>query len=130
MEAASRGAAEEGGLTIGILPGTDPQEANSWVRIPLPTGLGEARNALVATAGQGVVAVGGEVGTLSEIALALRRGLPVVSLQSWALDEGRLQEHRRFYRANSAEEAAEALFDALREDSPHGRPDRDRDQWR
>jgi uncharacterized protein (TIGR00725 family) len=104
MEAASRGCIEGGGQTVGLLPGTDPGSANPWVTLPLATGLGEARNALVVRAGEVVVAVGGSWGTLSEIALARKMGrdvallghsrwsLPVTSLGSaaeaaaWALD--------------------------------------------
>jgi uncharacterized protein (TIGR00725 family) len=77
MEAASRGCLEEGGTTVGILPGSDPSVANPWVSIPLATGMGEARNALVVRAGEAVVAVGGGWGTLSEIALAKKMGREV-----------------------------------------------------
>ncbi len=77
MEAAARGAAEEGALTVGILKGTDPEEANPWIRIPLPTGLGETRNALVVRSAEAVLAIGGSWGTLSEIALAKKMGLDV-----------------------------------------------------
>jgi len=85
MEAACRGAVEAGGLTVGILPGDDPREANPYVRLPLPTGMGEARNALVVRAAQAVIAIGGEFGTLSEIALALKWGIPVIGLETWRL---------------------------------------------
>jgi len=80
MEAASRGCLEAGGLTIGFLPGSDPSAANAWVSIPVPTGMGEARNALVVRAGEAVVAVGGGWGTLSEIALAKKMGREVILL--------------------------------------------------
>jgi uncharacterized protein (TIGR00725 family) len=80
MEAVARGAAESGGVALGILPGSDATEASAWIGIPLPTGLGEARNALVARAGEAVVAVGGGWGTLSEIALALKMGRAVTTL--------------------------------------------------
>ncbi len=83
MEAVCRGAAQAGGLTVGMLPGADADEANPWVQIAIPTGLGEARNALVVRAGAGVIAVGGEYGTLSEIALALKWGKPVAGLGTW-----------------------------------------------
>jgi uncharacterized protein (TIGR00725 family) len=86
MEAACRGAAMAGGLTIGILPGADRSARNEWVRVAIPTGLGEVRNALVVRAADGVVAVGGAYGTLSEIALALKRGIPVVGLGTWEID--------------------------------------------
>jgi len=80
MEAAARGAAAVGGLSIGVLPGTDASAANRWIGLPLPTGLGEARNALVVRFADAVIALGGEWGTLSEIALAMRTGVPVVLL--------------------------------------------------
>jgi uncharacterized protein (TIGR00725 family) len=83
MEAACRGARSEGGLTVGILGGLDREEANGWVMVALPTGLGEARNALVVRAADAVVAIGGGWGTLSEIALALKAGLPVVGIDTW-----------------------------------------------
>jgi uncharacterized protein (TIGR00725 family) len=85
MEAACRGARGAGGLTVGILPGNDRGAANPHVDVALPTGMGEARNALVVGAADAVVAVGGEYGTLSEIALALRAGTPVVGLGTWEL---------------------------------------------
>ena len=83
MEAACRGARSRGGLTVGLLPGTDRDAANGWVVVALPTGLGEARNALVVRAADAVVAIGGGWGTLSEIALALKAGIPVVGVETW-----------------------------------------------
>jgi uncharacterized protein (TIGR00725 family) len=83
MEAACRGARSRGGLTVGILGGLDREEANGWVQVALPTGLGEARNALVVRAADALVAIGGGWGTLSEIALALKAGLPVVGIGTW-----------------------------------------------
>lgn len=80
MEAVARGASEEGGLTIGFLPGDDPAAANAWITLPLATGLGEVRNALVVGSSEAVVAVGGAWGTLSEIALARHAGLDVGTL--------------------------------------------------
>ena len=85
MEAACRGARSEGGTTIGILPGADRRDANPWVSIAIPTGLGELRNGLVVRAGDAVVAVAGEFGTLSEIGFALKIGRPVVGLTTWEL---------------------------------------------
>jgi len=85
MEGAARGAAEQGGLTVGVLPGVDAAEANEWIVLPLPTGMGEARNALVVRAAEAVVAIGGGWGTLSEIALARKMGIPVATLgAAWA----------------------------------------------
>jgi uncharacterized protein (TIGR00725 family) len=86
MEAACRGAKDAGGRTVGILPGTDRAAANPFVDIAIPTGLGEARNALVVGAADGLIAVGGGYGTLSEIALALKAGKRVVGLDSWDIE--------------------------------------------
>lgn len=80
MEAVAKGARAGGGLTIGILPGNDPADANRFIDIPLATGMGEMRNALIVRAAGAVIAIGGSYGTLSEIALALRIGTPVVGL--------------------------------------------------
>lgn len=81
MEAAARGAFLAGGLTVGFLPDATAQRANRYIRLPLPTGMGEARNVLIVRAAQAVVAIGGEWGTLSEIALARKMGVPVVLLR-------------------------------------------------
>ena len=85
MEAACRGAKSAGGTTVGLLPGRDPSAANPWIDVVVPTGLGEARNALVVRAASAVIALDGEYGTLSEIALALRARLPVVGIGTWSL---------------------------------------------
>jgi hypothetical protein len=86
MAAASRGAHEAGGTAIGLLPGTSRSEANEWVTIALPTGLGELRNGLIVRAADVLIAVGGAYGTLSEVALALATRVPVVGLGSWKID--------------------------------------------
>jgi uncharacterized protein (TIGR00725 family) len=83
MEAACRGARSRRGRTVGILPGEDRDAANGWVEIAIATGLGELRNGLVVRAADAVVAVGGGHGTLSEVALALKLGRPVVGLGTW-----------------------------------------------
>jgi len=80
MEAAARGAQQGGGLTVGLLPGADPAEANPYIEVPLATGMGEMRNALIVRAARAVIAIGGGWGTLSEIALAQRIKTPVVGL--------------------------------------------------
>jgi uncharacterized protein (TIGR00725 family) len=85
MEAACRGARQEGGLTVGILPGTCAQDANPWVVIPIATGVGEACNVIVVTAADAVIAIGGGFGTLSEIGHALKLKRPVVGLHTWDL---------------------------------------------
>ena len=90
MEAACRGAREAGGLTVGLLPGTDRRAANPFVEVVVPTGLGEARNAIVVRAGEAVIAVGGGYGTLVEIGFALKAGLSVIGVATWELSrEGR-----------------------------------------
>ncbi len=86
MESACQGAKEAGGTTVGILPGDDRAAANQFVDVAIATGLGEARNALVVRAADALIAIGGEYGTLSEIALALKAGKPVVGIDSWDLD--------------------------------------------
>jgi uncharacterized protein (TIGR00725 family) len=86
MEAASKGAREAGGTTVGLIPGTDRRDANPWLTVAVATGMGETRNALVVRAADGVIAVGGEWGTLSEIAFARKIGKPVAGLRSWDLD--------------------------------------------
>lgn len=88
MDAACRGAKSAGGLTIGILPGRRRSDANRWVDVAIPTGMGETRNALVVLSADAVVAVGGEHGTLSEVAFGLKLGRPVVGLRTWRLVRG------------------------------------------
>jgi uncharacterized protein (TIGR00725 family) len=107
MRAASRGATAAGGMTLGILPGADPSEANEWIRIPIATGLGVVRNLVVVTAADAVVAVGGRHGTLSEIGLALRMGRQVVALSSWHVESDHRLAGPRVHRARDAREAAE-----------------------
>jgi uncharacterized protein (TIGR00725 family) len=113
MEAACRGARSAGGLTLGILPGRDRRDANPYVQVAVPTGLGEARNALVVRAADAVVAVGGGYGTLSEIALALKGGTPVVGLGTWELARGG-EPDRGIVQAASVAEAAEIALDLAR----------------
>jgi uncharacterized protein (TIGR00725 family) len=86
MEAACRGAREEGGTTVGILPGLDRTQANPHVEVAIATGLGEARNALVVRVADVLIAVGGAYGTLSEIALGLKAGKRVVGVETWDID--------------------------------------------
>ena len=74
-----------GGTTIGILPGSDPTDANQWVDFPICTGLSYARNVIVVKTGAAVIAVGGAYGTLSEIGHALAEGIPVVGLKTWEI---------------------------------------------
>jgi uncharacterized protein (TIGR00725 family) len=113
MEAACRGAKETGGTTVGILPGPNRDGANDFVDVAIATGIGEARNSLVASAADAVIAVRGEFGTLSEIALALKAGKPVVGLDTWEL--ARDGEHvEAIERASSPHEAVELALGLAR----------------
>lgn len=121
MAAACRGAREAGGATIGIIPGYDDRAANPWVDHVICTGLGQARNALVAATGQALIAVGGGWGTLSEIALGLRLGRPVVLLGGWAnllgSEEGRVpfsDLEATIIVAENPEDAVEVAISAIR----------------
>lgn len=120
MEAACRGAKREGGQTLGILPTETKEHANKYVDIAIPTGLGYARNFLVAKTGDAVIAIDGLAGTLSEMAIAWFSDKPVVSLVptgGWAakLAGQKIDERRAdiVYAANSPEEAVEIVFQAL-----------------
>ena len=120
MEAACRGAKNAGGQTLGILPSDVKEHANEFVDIAIPTGLGYARNFLVAKTGDAVIAIDGSAGTLSEIAIAWFSNKPVISLvQSggWAakLAGERIDERRSdtVYAASTPEEAVEMVFQAM-----------------
>lgn len=104
QRAACKGARDAGGTTLGILPGLDPAEANEFVDFPVVTGLGHMRNFLVVKNGDVAVAVEGGAGTLSEIGLALKSGVPVVALGRWSGLEGVVP-------AASAEEAVSRVLD-------------------
>jgi uncharacterized protein (TIGR00725 family) len=106
MEAAARGAAEGGGVAIGILPDEDRESANEYLTYSVATGTGHARNLAVVCSGGVVIAVGGEYGTLSEMGLALKVGRPVVALESWDLGE-------HVAVASSPREAVEVAFASL-----------------
>jgi uncharacterized protein (TIGR00725 family) len=112
MEHAARGARAAGGLTIGLLPGDDPDEANEYVQVAIATGLGPARNAILARSADGVVAVGGGLGTLSEIALALRNGRPTIGIQTWRFDRDRRTEPELPIAANP-KDALDWLFSRM-----------------
>ncbi|MEW6143171.1 MAG: TIGR00725 family protein [Chloroflexota bacterium] len=113
MEAACRGAFREGGLTIGILPGQDTKSANRYVAVPIATGLGEARNVIIARTAQAVIAIGGEYGTLSEIAFALKAGVPVVGLGTWKLSRmGQVKDP--IIRATDAADAVDKALSLAR----------------
>lgn len=88
MRAASRGAAIAGGMSVGILPGLSRSEANPYVSLSIPTGLGELRNGLVIRAADAVICIGGSWGTVAEVGFAVRTGVPVVMLHGWDLPDG------------------------------------------
>ncbi len=106
MEAAACGAADAGGVTIGVLPDEDRRRANRYLTHSVATGAGQARNLAVVCSGDAVIAVGGEYGTLSEVGLALKMGRPVIALESWDLGEHVLV-------VRSPEEAVAAAFEAV-----------------
>lgn len=108
MEAACKGAVENGGTTIGILPTYDRSSANPYVEIAVPTGLNHARNIIVVACGDGVIGVGGGYGTLSEIAIALKMGKPVVVLDGWQASSS-IFKTSGFRKAETAKEAVEIL---------------------
>lgn len=108
MEGAARGAERAGGITVGILPGADARDANPYIRIPLPTGMGEGRNVLVARSADVVIAIGGEWGTLSEVAMARKCGIPVVLLRPG------LTAALELPRADHAAAAVDMALDAAR----------------
>lgn len=109
MTAVAKGAKEEGGLTIGILPEDTPESANPFIDIAIVTGMGIARNVIVASSGDAVIAVGGKLGTLSEIALALIRKKPVIGLGTWRLEEGRVGD-RSVIPAINVKDAVKKAF--------------------
>jgi uncharacterized protein (TIGR00725 family) len=117
MEAASRGAAEAGGTVVAVLPTLEPADANPYVTYAVATGIGHARNLAVVASGDAVIAVGGEWGTLSEIAFARKLERPVVALDSWPL-RNRAGTDLGITEARNPEEAVRAaLSNAVAEES-------------
>lgn len=112
MEAACKGAAAAGGTTVGILPGDDVSEGNPYLTIALPTNLGEARNALVASAGRAMIAIGGSYGTLSEIAMAIKAGRRVIGLETWTASDHAAQELKILHAKDPTEAVTLALAGA------------------
>jgi uncharacterized protein (TIGR00725 family) len=112
MDAAARGSAEAGGVSIGILPGDDRVDASRHLTVAVATGFGEARNAIVARSADAVIAVGGEFGTLSEIALALKMRKPVIGLGTWELGRDDL-ERDPIVRVETPADAIDHLRRAL-----------------
>jgi len=114
MAAAAKGCKEAGGTSVGLLPGSDHADANPHLSISLPTGLGELRNGLLVRAADGLIAVGGSWGTLSELALAKRTGKPVIALAGWHItdQDGTEQPIERAPTAEAAVQRILALVNA------------------
>jgi len=106
MEAAARGAQSAGGTTVGILPQNHKDNANPYIQIPIVSGFGEGRNVLIVRTADALIAVGGEYGTLSEIALGLKIGKPVIGINTWDI--------KGVIKADSAEDAVDKVFDTLK----------------
>jgi uncharacterized protein (TIGR00725 family) len=106
MEAASKGAKSEGGLTVGILPHNDSKKANQYIDFPVATGLGIGRNVIIARTADALIAVGGAYGTLSEIAFALQIGKPVVGIKTWDI--------KGVISVENAVEAVNKVFELLK----------------
>ncbi len=105
MEAASRGAKAEGGITLGILPHEHKREMNEYIDVPVTTGLGIGRNVIIARTADALIAVGGEYGTLSEIAFALQMKKPVVGIKTWDI--------KGIIPAENAQDAVKKVFEIL-----------------
>jgi uncharacterized protein (TIGR00725 family) len=114
MEAACRGAKSAGGLTIGVLPSRDRRDANPYVDIPIVTGMREARNIIVVSSAQSVIAVSGGYGTLSEIAHALKLGIPVVGLGTWQLSKDGWDQQRDIVVATDPADAVQKALTLAR----------------
>jgi uncharacterized protein (TIGR00725 family) len=112
MEAACRGAAGEGGLTIGILPGDNRQSANPYVKIPIVTGIGYARNVAVVKTALAVIAIDGSYGTLTEIGYALQSGIPVIGLGTWSIASNGVED-KNIIRAGNPKEAVEKAMELI-----------------
>jgi uncharacterized protein (TIGR00725 family) len=105
MDTASKGAKSAGGITVGILPQNHTKDANPNIDIPIATGFGEGRNVIIARTADAIIAVGGEYGTLSEIAFGLKMGKPVIGIGTWNI--------KGTIKAKNAEDAVEKAFELL-----------------
>ncbi len=106
MTAACRGAKEEGGMTIGVLPGSDRSDANEFVDVAIATGMTDARNVIIARSADAAIAIDGSYGTLSEIAFCRKFEVPVIGLRTWAVDD-------RIIQASGPAQAVELAFSRL-----------------
>src|ERR1700690_162475 len=106
MEAAARGAKAAGGTTIGILPQATKEMANQYIDVPVATGFGEGRNVVIIRTADALIAIGGEYGTLSEVAFALKMGKPVVGINTWDI--------KGIIKADTPEAAVNSAFRLLK----------------
>jgi uncharacterized protein (TIGR00725 family) len=114
MEAAARGAAGAGGAVIGVLPWVSTEDANPYCTQVVATGIGQARNLAVVASGEATIAIGGEWGTLSEIALARNLGRTVVALGSWSVSgRGEMEGGPGIVAAEAPEEAVAVALEAV-----------------
>ncbi len=111
MEGTAIGAASRGGTVIGILPGHDRCEGNKYLTYVLPTGLGDARNAIITCSADALIAISGGAGTLSEIGLALKMGKTVIGLRTWGINPP-THKHYQFVNANTPLEAVNLALQA------------------
>lgn len=110
MEAACKGALDAGGITVGILPTLERESANPYVGIAIATGASHARNLYIVASADAIIAIGGEYGTLSEIALALKLGKPVIGLDTWECRRGALATG--ILKASNPQEAVAMALEA------------------
>jgi uncharacterized protein (TIGR00725 family) len=120
MEAACRGAKKRNGMTVGLLPSDNKKDANQFVDVVIPTGFGHARNFLVARTGDAIIAIGGQAGTLSEMAIGWFSQKPVVAMArsgGWAerLAGSKIDDKRedKVYSADTPEQAVDTVFRVL-----------------
>jgi uncharacterized protein (TIGR00725 family) len=113
MEAVCRGARKEGGLTIGIIPSDDKNDANPYVQIPIVTGMGMGRNVMLVKTADAIIAVGGEFGTLSEIAHALNLGKRVIGLHTWKLEKAHTKPIPNLIEVDTPKEAVSLALDSI-----------------
>jgi uncharacterized protein (TIGR00725 family) len=102
MEASCRGAKQEGGITVGILPGISLSDANPFIDVPIVTGMGHARNVVVVRSSDALIAIEGGYGTLSEIAIALKLGKPVIGLRTWEVSKEILTVETPYHAVSKA----------------------------
>jgi uncharacterized protein (TIGR00725 family) len=113
MEAVCKGARREGGLTIGIIPSDNKEDANPFVQIPIVTGMGMGRNVMLVKTADAVIAVGGEYGTLSEIAHALNLGKKVIGLRTWKLEKAHTKAIPNLVEVDSPKKAVALALESI-----------------